>query len=1066
MGYPHWSAMPPSVGAAIVLGRALGALFLRCAAALCFAAMAGAAAADCSTWRTPQQKSWLNEYYFGTPSAGNPPHYLETFSSNNAFPASWQGWSIEVFSARNVKTVHPLNDTTTTACTASNKTWLLSMVPGGLPYPALVVLKDNLGAYVDALAFDTDAPPAPWTGVAAANWDPAMALGCPALAGALDAQATLAPTTPQQANMLVLQNFSNRDLSRSPDGGAVWAASSGSGAGTSYTQCASSNVNFHKSVDNSAPPPGATVTFLLGLTNTGTSALNGVTVIDHLPPVLTYLSATPGNPADPPVTTGTYSTTDPNTGQPATATTVSWAPAAVAAGATSTLAIKMQVPANATVGHFFTNTAQTTGGLSPSQNDYATISIGSPTDRSFVIGVSPASATTCTPPLLGPKLTITAMSGAAGTGVPLTSYNGTAILSASSPNRRWYDTAGVQLTGSAVNLVNGVAELYVADNIAETITVSAVDVTTFAPSVMWGTSGDITFSGQAFGVALTDVDSLTPAYGAVAGRPHAVRAVVSNCGTVASTLNGSYSGTAYYAAGLNHPAGADAPGLNTAAMACPGNVALPASSGGTPVSLTFAAGQATFALCTTDVGQYAIDLKLNGIPTGQGNQTTTVAGRTTNFTVRPFVVTAAGFPASPLAAGSPFAGTLTAWRWTGAADAESPRGNGLPDAGATPAAIAAAGPGVTPRFSGTTNAAGVIAFQPDGPGTLGLLAPAQAVLSGGAASGQFTYSEAGTIRFAGMDVGKLYGATNYLGALGVNVPVLGDSLRFIPHHFDTMVTPGCGSIPPFSYSGQPFNVTVLARSASGTTTANYAASPGVAKDVTLSNGGSVAGLANNTVLAGDFRSGVGTKWDGLMNPLPYVSYTLPTPPALPAPATIALRATDGDGVSSAGAAEGTALIRLGRLRLANAFGSDRLDLAMPVQAQFWSGASWVANGADSCTVLPASAFYLSNAPAGTAVSGPVNLVSGSGSLVLTKPSPAASASVDVAVNLGTSGPDQSCLATHGGVAAGLPWLRGQYGSRYPDGTPCPATDRDPSARATFGIYAPETRKTIDVREHY
>lgn len=1030
------------------------------------ALLPAAAAADCSTWRSPQ-KVWLNEYYFGVPSAGNPPHYLEAYSSNNAFPASWQGWSIEVFSARNVKTTHPLNDTTATACTSGNKTWLLSMAPGGLPYPALVVLKDNLGAYVDAFVFDTAAPPAPWPGVPASNWDPALAGSCPALATALDTQAGLAATTPQQNNMLILQNFSNRDINRTPDGGPIWTASSGTGAGTSYSQCASSNVNFHKGVDNATPPPGGTVTFVLGLTNTGTSALSGVGIIDHLPPVLAYLSATPSNPADPAVTTGTYSTTNPNTGQPATATTVTWAPAAVAAGSTSTLAIKMQVPANATTGHVFTNTAQTTTGLTPSQNDYATITIGSPTDRSFAISVSPASATTCTPPLLGPRITITAMSGAGGTGDPLTNYSGTAILSASSPSRRWYDSAGVELSGSSVTFVNGTASLYVADSVAETITVSAVDATTFAPSVMWGTSGNITFSGQAFGITLTDADGLVPVYGAVAGRPHALRAVVSNCGTAASTLSGTYGGSAYYVAGLNHPAGADAPGLNTGALACPGGVTLPASSAGTPVSLAFTAGQANLALCTTDVGQYAIDLRINGIPTGQGGQTTTVTGRSANFTARPFVVTAAGFPAGPLAAGSPFSGTLTAWRWTAAADGESPRGNGFPDAGATPATIAAAAPGVTARFSGTANAAGVAGVAAAGSGTLGVLAPALVVLAGGGATAQFTYSEAGGIRFAGADAGRLYAATNYLGAAGLHVPLLGDTLRFVPHHFETAVTAGCSSgTPPFSYSGQPFIVTVVARNAAGGTTANYAAAPGAAQTVTLSNAGSTAGFANNTLLPADFLSGVGTKWGGAATPVPYVSYTLPTPPTLPAPATIVLRATDTDMVSSSGAGEGAALIRHGRLRLANAFGTNKADLALPVQAQYWSGLSWVPNSADSCTTLPAASFHLSGAPAGTAAAGAVALAGGNGALVLTKPSPAAAASVDVAINLGSGGSDQSCLSSHGGSPAAMPWLRGQYGSRYPDGTPCPSTGRDPSARATFGIYAPETQKTIDVREHY
>lgn len=152
-------------------------------------------------------------------------------------------------------------------------------------------------------------------------------------------------------------------------------------------------------------------------------------------------------------------------------------------------------------------------------------------------------------------------------------------------------------------------------------------------------------------------------------------------------------------------------------------------------------------------------------------------------------------------------------------------------------------------------------------------------------------------------------------------------------------------------------------------------------------------------------------------------------------------------------------VRFGRLRLFNAFGSEKSDLAMPVQAQYWGGNSWVLNSADGCANLPANAFNLVGAPTGTSASA-VLLTGGVGTLTLTKPSPVATGSFDVAANLGLSGNDQSCLTSHGGTAAGLPWLRSQNGN-------CAITyDRDPSARATFGIYAPETKKTIHVREQF
>jgi MSHA biogenesis protein MshQ len=92
--------------------------------------------------------------------------------------------------------------------------------------------------------------------------------------------------------------------------------------------------------------------------------------------------------------------------------------------------------------------------------------------------------------------------------------------------------------------------------------------------------------------------------------------------------------------------------------------------------------------------------------------------------------------------------------------------------------------------------------------------------------------------------------------------------------------------------------------------------------------------------------------------------------------------------------------------------------------------------------------------------GAITLAGGVGSLVLSVATPVAAGSLDIAINLGTTTVDSSCLsgtrpATTG---AALPWLRSQAGS-------CASTwDRDPAARASYGVYAPETRKTVDARE--
>ena len=153
----------------------------------------------------------------------------------------------------------------------------------------------------------------------------------------------------------------------------------------------------------------------------------------------------------------------------------------------------------------------------------------------------------------------------------------------------------------------------------------------------------------------------------------------------------------------------------------------------------------------------------------------------------------------------------------------------------------------------------------------------------------------------------------------------------------------------------------------------------------------------------------------------------------------------------------------GRLRISNAFGSEKSSLAMSVQAHYWSGSSWVLSSLDSCTSVPASAVALTPVLTGGAATSAsaVTLAGGTGTLTLAKPTPVGTGYVDVAINLGATTMDQACLSGHPATTgAALPWLRSQNGS-------CATTyDRDPSARGSFGIYAPETTKSIHVREQY
>jgi MSHA biogenesis protein MshQ len=437
-------------------------------------------------------------------------------------------------------------------------------------------------------------------------------------------------------------------------------------------------------------------------------------------------------------------------------------------------------------------------------------------------------------------------------------------------------------------------------------------------------------------------------------------------------------------------------------------------------------GNAPFTFNFGDVG--AVTLYAN--KAASGSLLTALTGASNSFVVAPASFAFSGITTAPIKAGNNFSATVTARTSAGVA---------------------------TPNFGKETVPESVTLtfakYQPTGAGAVnGSFSGSVGSFSGGSATASnLNWSEVGTI-----DLTATLASGSYLGsglsATG-NTGTTGAVGRFIPDHFDVAVTQGCGT-GGFTYSAQPFAVTVTAKNALAATTLNYDGSgnttPNFSKAVTLSEANAVAGgLSPTSVAANAFAAGVATATP---------AFTFTTTPT--APATIKLRAVDTDAVTSASGTEGTAAIRSGRLRIFNAFGSEKVNLGLPVQTQYWSGQSWVLNSQDSCTSIPANAFNLIGAPTGTSVNAVVTISGGNGTLTLTKPSPTSTGSVDIAANLGASGSDQSCLASHGGTAANLPWLRSRNGN-------CASTyDRDPSARASFGIYSPETKRTIHVREQF
>ncbi len=278
----------------------------------------------------------------------------------------------------------------------------------------------------------------------------------------------------------------------------------------------------------------------------------------------------------------------------------------------------------------------------------------------------------------------------------------------------------------------------------------------------------------------------------------------------------------------------------------------------------------------------------------------------------------AGAAAKVAVAGSAFAMDVTAALWTV---------NGDTNLSDNP---------VAPSYAGAVAISPAL-VAPSG-GAVGSLGVGTVTLAGGRATvGGQTWSQSGDVRIFGSAtyLGKSINPSGASQATILN-PVLG---RFVAHHF--LVTPaaGCGS---FTYSKQPFSsvlVTAMTADAVPAKDVNYTGA--FARAVTLSDATGFSGggfTAAGSIAAANFVAG-----ESSVQPV-YTFSSINTPPT-----SIKIRATDTDGVVSSG--ELSSEIRSGRLWLGNAYGSEFLPLAVPVQTQYWTVGGWQKNTADACTSL-------------------------------------------------------------------------------------------------------------------
>lgn len=389
-----------------------------------------------------------------------------------------------------------------------------------------------------------------------------------------------------------------------------------------------------------------------------------------------------------------------------------------------------------------------------------------------------------------------------------------------------------------------------------------------------------------------------------------------------------------------------------------------------------------------------------------------------------------------------------------------------------------------------------------GPGTLTL--GTWSGSGGNVATTTATYNDVGAFTlklidstFASVD------ASDGSSALEREITGTVDVGRFVPDHFELsggtfvnrtdMAT--CGAASTFTYTGETFDATFTLTACNGSatctgnpalTTTAYAGSYARLASTSLPAFGFLGASSPSAPVAVSGGAVTGAWTQGVLNSAltgmavtrslphaPYTAFQLGIAPAdldgvvLNASAlTLNLDTTPGNEHAPV-AGTTTTIIRFGRLKLGNGYGSELLNLPIPLEAHYWNGTAFARNLLDSCTPIASANIIMGNylrtlAPGSScktaAVLGTPALAAGLGALRMTAPGNA-SGSVDLAVNL-QGGSGTTCSAKGGTelttVPAGLSYLQGNWtGSTY---------TQNPTARATFGIY--KSGPVIYMREMY
>ncbi len=246
------------------------------------------------------------------------------------------------------------------------------------------------------------------------------------------------------------------------------------------------------------------------------------------------------------------------------------------------------------------------------------------------------------------------------------------------------------------------------------------------------------------------------------------------------------------------------------------------------------------------------------------------------------------------------------------------------------------------------------------------------------------------------------------------------------------------------YSGQAFSALVNARNLAGAPTTNYTG-PVFAKAVTLSalatrGGAAIAAAAPGGAMSANVAAATtftnGSNAASLATPL----FTFATAPTLPT--SVFVRATDTDGVVSlrspaSTSVEGGVKVVSGRIRIPNAYGSERLPLPMTATVQYYNaGANWATSATDSISTFNSNltsvvggnvvATIVNGLGGGVAVVSPGTAAVVAGVRTFTLAAPGVSGNVNISLNSPIYLPSTIGLATFGIFRSPLIYRRENY----------------------------------------